>query len=794
MKTLFSLVPLLLLTLWATTPVRGQQINVVLKSPEADEVVGTTLSIEADITATFSLKSIRAVIDSTDLETVLVADKAPGSNRILYVGTLDLTPIPEGTYDLKIIATDINDNAQEYVQEIIYNLPPTIQWEGINPEQAINDAFLPFCISCTDTAEQGCNVEIRISWPEDYFYFTGPHGMHRFLSGRDTVCGSLDLLDYQGGYIYVNVIAKDQYDQRTYGQRMMFVELSPFLEKIDEVDGYILGVDSSRIFFSQEAETLKKPAVLYRDSRVIKPVNLDENRSVMYERISLTTREKVVRAPIMTQPGVVFPSVRYENTTLPQYEIETKLTKQFHYWDGDSLRRFQIDGDTTSGLRAIFTAGNNLIVSGTDLDYYSTLPVGTLLPLGDFNVSSLQADGSFIHMAVIDDTRSELYMVQSGVPIPIANDPNYTYINPKYNGKAVVFYRAPVVSIGRQPPYYELVIQQGGEEEVMPSVDKDVYAKGFLLNGDYLAFFQKDELQQINAFVMHLPTGRVTQRTYFGPNFHFLAEQLAPSGALLVAATNPEKNEGSDAYHVSISTETGQQYIASNAVRFYLDRGLPFASMGNSLYRIRPDVAPPTLQPGSVEMEIQDKIRVFSRADFAPMYNHAKHWTHTRLERGPAHGKLTLLQRAPYQELDWAKGASISVVAWENTRYRPDENFTGKDTLWLNFSNGYQYSDAPTYMVLEVKDATVSQEELFGLRPYRVFPNPTEGKLIIHTPRQQLLYLSLTDLAGRTRLTQTWNSLPEGRKEWDLGGLPSGVYFLCVQAGNQRWVERILLR
>ncbi|WNJ18108.1 PQQ-dependent sugar dehydrogenase [Pontibacter sp. G13] len=77
----------------------------------------------------------------------------------------------------------------------------------------------------------------------------------------------------------------------------------------------------------------------------------------------------------------------------------------------------------------------------------------------------------------------------------------------------------------------------------------------------------------------------------------------------------------------------------------------------------------------------------------------------------------------------------------------------------------------------------------------RIYPNPTDGELVIEydgTTGPEV-HFTLFDLAGRKLMEEHWEAGGIGRQTLDLGHLPTGVYLYRIEDGIHQTVERVRL-
>ncbi len=70
----------------------------------------------------------------------------------------------------------------------------------------------------------------------------------------------------------------------------------------------------------------------------------------------------------------------------------------------------------------------------------------------------------------------------------------------------------------------------------------------------------------------------------------------------------------------------------------------------------------------------------------------------------------------------------------------------------------------------------------------QLYPNPNNGKFLINTARvnSKKIEITVTDIFGKKIIDNVYDSESnEFKKEFDISELPAGVYFVCVQKGNE---------
>lgn len=111
--------------------------------------------------------------------------------------------------------------------------------------------------------------------------------------------------------------------------------------------------------------------------------------------------------------------------------------------------------------------------------------------------------------------------------------------------------------------------------------------------------------------------------------------------------------------------------------------------------------------------------------------------------------------------------------------------FGGTDSANGYDNWNYRLDIAPT-LVLPISAGT----------RFNVYPNPSTGNVTIAMDGSgQDVNIHITDMAGQTCYTQTWNNVTNGAaKQIDLSGLSKGIYFVQCISGNNTTVKKLILQ
>ncbi len=132
-----------------------------------------------------------------------------------------------------------------------------------------------------------------------------------------------------------------------------------------------------------------------------------------------------------------------------------------------------------------------------------------------------------------------------------------------------------------------------------------------------------------------------------------------------------------------------------------------------------------------------------------------------------------------WETLDFIEGQGNSQTI-HRYRHLDSSPLTGRSLYRLrqvDLNGAYSFSNVLTV------DFTSASAPLV-----EAFPNPSHGPISLRTPRDGQVFLTITDITGRTVLTDSF----VGQTEVDLSDQPLGVYYLQVQIGQESSSQRII--
>ena len=105
---------------------------------------------------------------------------------------------------------------------------------------------------------------------------------------------------------------------------------------------------------------------------------------------------------------------------------------------------------------------------------------------------------------------------------------------------------------------------------------------------------------------------------------------------------------------------------------------------------------------------------------------------------------------------------------------------------WLGTPYG---ADCFLISLSEENVITATQDQ--ALLEIGVYPNPTSGQLHINA-EHDIKQVNVQSLDGK--LIGHWNFTPSEQQEMNLQYLPSGMYYLSIQSGDQWSTEKIVIQ
>jgi hypothetical protein len=208
-------------------------ITVTIASPTSAALVGTTLTVVADVSSTFDLASVHAQVDTVGGDLTLI-----GSD---WQGTLAIGGLSRGTKTLTVTATDLAGGTSSASVTFTHDNPPVITVAApLDYTVARPDARLS--ATCSDDDPVGCTGFAAIDDLTSAVLASGTGGV------IDT---TVTLSAYEGKLLTLNFQANDSTGKH-YTRRVLLsipVDSSPRLSEVVTLGGRILDATADRVLF-----------------------------------------------------------------------------------------------------------------------------------------------------------------------------------------------------------------------------------------------------------------------------------------------------------------------------------------------------------------------------------------------------------------------------------------------------------------------------------------------------------------------------------------------------------------
>jgi hypothetical protein len=133
---------------------------------------------------------------------------------------------------------------------------------------------------------------------------------------------------------------------------------------------------------------------------------------------------------------------------------------------------------------------------------------------------------------------------------------------------------------------------------------------------------------------------------------------------------------------------------------------------------------------------------------------------------------LVLTPGEGYEFYEWYDGSNHSNYSVDSTLG------SGDHSIWVQVEDQNQCTDRDTIIVTINQKAVTGLLSGIKLENIRIYPNPTEGKIIIEGPLGNI-QVSIVNTTGQVILNEKLSGL--SRKSINLRNIPNGVYFLRLE-------------
>ena len=150
-------------------------------------------------------------------------------------------------------------------------------------------------------------------------------------------------------------------------------------------------------------------------------------------------------------------------------------------------------------------------------------------------------------------------------------------------------------------------------------------------------------------------------------------------------------------------------------------------------------------------------------------------------------------------EVEWVIPESENIIVTSMDDQFIEVVFTETGAYELGLVAYYQSCIAELFKTIEIEagtgESTSARVTEVGTIYTSVFPNPSQGnvEVIVNARTKDGISVSLLDMSRYELFKEDLSGKLDYLLRWDLSEVPSGVYFLVVQAGNNVQQKRILL-
>lgn len=222
------------ITFTAVAANNSADVSVTVLAPRSGQTVGENIVVAATVASTYQLDTVAAAAGASSIRLTYGAYGAAGTNA--WTGSLPQIGVPRGVVTLVVTATDVRSNTTDAVQPLNLDLAPLLVASAPN-DGALARPKIKTAAVCTDDDPAGCSS------------LTASVDGTVLATGKAALSQELDLSAYEGRRVSLVITATDSAGQQSSVARNIFVESSPRLAAVAEVNGSIWDVSGSRILF-----------------------------------------------------------------------------------------------------------------------------------------------------------------------------------------------------------------------------------------------------------------------------------------------------------------------------------------------------------------------------------------------------------------------------------------------------------------------------------------------------------------------------------------------------------------
>lgn len=198
--------------------------------------------------------TINVTVNSPNLLSSVVASIGNASTPLTFgsagwSGTLNLSSLPGGAATLTIVATDVTGDSASTSRAVTHSREPTLTID--TPNNSVARPCLHLKVTCTSIAGSPCDsITVVSSSPQAPGVILAFAKLAAGSPGPLVLDQTVSLATFEGQQTRFNVVGRNVGGvESTSRQLMTYVDTSPTLIQVEEVDGRILDFDDARILF-----------------------------------------------------------------------------------------------------------------------------------------------------------------------------------------------------------------------------------------------------------------------------------------------------------------------------------------------------------------------------------------------------------------------------------------------------------------------------------------------------------------------------------------------------------------
>lgn len=142
-----------------------------------------------------------------------------------------------------------------------------------------------------------------------------------------------------------------------------------------------------------------------------------------------------------------------------------------------------------------------------------------------------------------------------------------------------------------------------------------------------------------------------------------------------------------------------------------------------------------------------------------------------------------------------APGGSAEFIAGQKITFLPGTTVQQNAHMLARIALNNDYCQPGNKLVAASFDNSDAEEPFSADHPFRIFPNPASGKFTLRTykvPDARLVTVQLYNIKGELLLSTSF--IFEGDHEFNLNGIPDGLYFARVICGSASKVIKLIIQ